>query len=539
MKGLIYKSILGLALVTVSITTFTSCIDENEPTEYATEKQASSSASSVKALLYGVSSYFNAEGTDNGNHYEYGYSSIMRIRDAETGDLPNVNSDYEWYSNWLCDKLLGSNNAFSRYVWKYYYAFIAKTNTLIASVDTTNASQEQLGCLGAGYAFRALIYSDMAPMYEFLSNDKTSSTNSDGHNVEGLTVPIVTDTTTEAGSRNNPRVSKAKMVAFILSDLKKAEKYIPYLQESDKILPHLSSVYGLEARVYLWNGDYANAEAAARKAIDASDVAPMDSAACLDTKKGFNQLDSWMWGSQQTSEDATVKTGIVNWTSFACNETEFGYNSAAGGPQTMIDKSMYDRINNTDWRKLEWVAPEGSALYGKNAYVDSTVFKGSIVDYGSLKFRPNEGNYEDYTKGAASAYPVMRVEEMYFIEAEAAAHLDAAKGKSLLESFMTTYRDPHYICKATTQDGIIDEIIFQKRVELWGEGRTFYDIKRLNYSVTRGYTGTNFYPTSCFNTNGRPAWMNFCIYRTEAENNTALAGWNNPDPSNAYTPWSE
>ena len=134
----------------------------------------------------------------------------------------------------------------------------------------------------------------------------------------------------------------------------------------------------------------------------------------------------------------------------------------------------------------------------------------------------------------------MRVEEMYFIEAEAAAHQDAARGKELLTSFMTTYRDKNYQTKKTDKDEVIEEIVFQKRVELWGEGQTFFDIKRLNYSVTRGYPGTNCNDELArFNTSGRPAWMNFVMVRTEANNNQALVGWNNPDPSDLYTPWKE
>ena len=104
---------------------------------------------------------------------------------------------------------------------------------------------------------------------------------------------------------------------------------------------------------------------------------------------------------------------------------------------------------------------------------------------------------------------------------------------------MKNYRDAEYSCTVSSKDDVIEEIVFQKRVELWGEGRTFYDIKRLNYSVTRGYEGTNYYSTSRFNTNGRPAWMNFVFHRSEAENNTALRGYNNPDPSKCYTPWVE
>ena len=86
---------------------------------------------------------------------------------------------------------------------------------------------------------------------------------------------------------------------------------------------------------------------------------------------------------------------------------------------------------------------------------------------------------------------------------------------------------------------MIDEIVFQKRVELWGEGQIFFDIKRLNMSVTRGYPGTNHPEARRYNTVGRPAWMNFCIVRSEKNNNAALEGYENPDPSGLYTPWKE
>jgi hypothetical protein len=130
---------------------------------------------------------------------------------------------------------------------------------------------------------------------------------------------------------------------------------------------------------------------------------------------------------------------------------------------------------------------------------------------------------------------MMRVEEMYFIEAEAAEHLSAGSGITLLSNFMKSYRDAKYEYKGSDA---IDEIVFQKRVELWGEGHTFFDIKRLNMSVTRGYQGTNWQDTqSLLNTNGRPAWTNYVIVKTEANTNSALVNFNNPDPSDKYTPW--
>ncbi len=51
----------------------------------------------------------------------------------------------------------------------------------------------------------------------------------------------------------------------------------------------------------------------------------------------------------------------------------------------------------------------------------------------NLKFRPNEGNYNTYEVGGATDFPIMRVEEMYFLKAEAELNttgVAAAKGNS-------------------------------------------------------------------------------------------------------------
>ena len=155
----------------------------------------------------------------------------------------------------------------------------------------------------------------------------------------------------------------------------------------------------------------------------------------------------------------------------------------------------------------------------------------ALTDYASLKFRPNSGNITDYTIGNVSAFPLMRVEEMYFIEAEAAAQQDPARGIQLVEQFMKSYRDPQYTCDASSKEDVVEEIVFQKRVELWGEGLNFYDIKRLDYSVNRAYEGSNHDPQSYAITNGRPGWMNWCISRGEENGNAGVRGYNNPDPS--------
>lgn len=370
----------------------------------------------------------------------------------------------------------------------------------------------------------------------------------------GYTVPIVTEETTEEQCYNNPRVPRAQMAEFILSDLQAAEENIGYLTESSECMPHLDAIYGLYARYYMWLGQnvddtenleaYRNAQDYARRAIDAASVQPMTQEECLSTSKGFNDISCWMWGSQVVKENDLAQTGIINWVSWMCPETTFGYAGQSGGPVAMIDANLYSQADDNDFRKRMWKAPSGGALDGKTDYLTSSYgiyFGNTLPTYAGVKFRPGEGNPDDVNLATATAFPIMRVEEMYFIEAEAAAHQDPAQGKQLLESFMNTYRiaddvdDYTYTCAATDKEGVVEEIVLQKRIELWGEGLTFFDVKRLDMGVDRTYQGSNFYDNTQFNTNGhRPAWMNYCIVQTEENSNSALRGWNNPDPSNRY-----
>ena len=83
-------------------------------------------------------------------------------------------------------------------------------------------------------------------------------------------------------------------------------------------------------------------------------------------------------------------------------------------------------------------------------------------------------------------------------------------------------------------------MLFQKRVEFWGEGILMYDYKRLDQGITRGYSGTNIPAVARFNCNGRSPQWNVVITRTEFQSNTALNQENNnPDPTELLVPWTE
>ena len=524
----------------------TSCIDETEPTSVATQAQAERSSSATKAQAMAMPAQLNAmddDYVDNNNwHAVFGYPAMMIIRDMMCNDMGFPTSDYAHHFYYFgADKYLGGQYIYAAYIWEYYYKLIQTANAVIGVVNPETATKEQLGFLGAAYAFRAMAYLDLARMYEFLPNEMTKSVNADNNDVTGLTVPIVKPGMTEQEARNNPRAKKEDMVEFIKGDLELAKQYIPNITDRiSRTLPNLACVYGLEARFDMWIEDYSAAAAAAENAIAESGMTPLSEAVALDKASGMNTPSQFMWCCNLVKEDASVQSGIVNFVSWMSNQTSFGYTGTATGQYMICDKKFYNRISPTDWRIKWWQAPEGSDLRNQKAknHIEYLIASAAedMPELASLKFRPGQGNTEDYNVGCAVAVPLMRVEEMYFIKAEAEAHTDPAKGLATLTDFMVQYRDPNFAKKVSTVEAAIDEIIFQKRVELWGEGQLFFDYKRLNMSVNRGYEGTPFFNLMRLNSNGRPAWMNLVISVSEYQDNQAVNHWNNPDPSDLYTP---
>lgn len=543
----IYIPLLAVAVAVPSLT-LTGCIEETLPTDRVTQDQLIESPYAVSSYAGAMPQFLNNYATIASNrHWDWGYGSMMHIRDVMTGDMAikMSPSGYDWYDAWELNQNQDENKIYPQFIWNYYNQQVQTSNLTIGAVNPETANDDNLYLLGAAYAFRAMAYLDMARMYEYLPTDGTSAVNKFGNDVTGLTVPIVTEDMDESVATKNPRATHQEMLAFLLDDLQKAETYIVKGARPSKVMPSLACVYGLMARAYMWDEDYANARLYARKAIDTHGASTVTTKAqWLDKTTAFNTLDtpSWMWGFQTTSEDNVVKTGIINWTSWSSNEYKTGYSAAE--PNIMIDARLYNSISDKDFRKLAFVAPEGSPLSGQENFINRAGLESVMVqgDYpvvldpcASLKIKPGKGDMLSPDPACVVGIPLMRVEEMYFIEAEAAAHQSAGEGKSLIESFMRTYRYADYTCGGASVEAVVDEIFQQKRVEFFCEGIIFFDYKRLNKPVVRYYEGTNWREDVQFNTTTRPAWMNFVIVQTEGNQNSAVREFNNPDPSQCYT----
>ena len=232
-----------------------------------------------------------------------------------------------------------------------------------------------------------------------------------------------------------------------------------------------------------------------------------------------------MWATKYAAENMG---NLCNFTGWMSGEADWGYSSLTGPG---IDKALYDYIPETDFRKTTFLHPDKAAYYNYKTVRDAD-WLDEAPEYLSIKFRCKGGNFTDYATGGVVDVPIMRVEEMYYIEAEAKAHQTLSDGVDALIDFVQTYRNPEYTFRATNIDDFCKEYVNQKKVEFWGEGIAFHDIKRLKTGVYQDYDGSNApgeqYLINC---DGIKPNMNFVIPRSEWQNNKALAGMNNPDPS--------
>ena len=524
MKKNIFKLFSAMA---ISATVLTGCIEEIFPeNSTATSGQIGASASALEAAINGLPSQMVQGYLVYGKQVresDLAYPSLMLVQSELLGDIVATEYGYDWWWRYSANYAMGDNTYESFLPYFALYKFIKSANDVIAVVDVTDPtiSDEMRGYGSMAHAFRALDYYTLMVLFEPVENIYT-----DCSKILGLTVPIVTEATTNDMAKNNPRATREEMMAFILSDLDKAEIGLADYTPTSKTFPDLSVVYGLKAKVYMWNGEYAKAAEYARKAIDASGATPMTSAQWHNPTTGFNTAtSSWMWYLHPT---ASNMGNLANFIGHISNEAGWGY---ADLSKLQIARSLYDEIADNDFRKYSFLDPDRS-FYNYQS-VQGKEWLDEQPDYMSLKFRCVNGDYKIYSVGAAGDIPVMRVEEMYFIEAEAvAASQNVAAGVQLLNDFMKRYRQPDYNCVLTDLRAVQLEVLKQMRIEFWGEGIAFPTAKRLKPGVIQNYEGTNYiediFKINCEGV--KPNWA-LVIPKDEVDSNIALQGKNNPDPS--------
>lgn len=464
-------------------------------------------------------------------HYDFGYASTMMMMDASGQDEPSQVSGYNWYNKPLRFVDRTANSETTYFIWNQCYKNIKVANDVLKSVDLENLSDVAKSYVGQAYAMRAFEYFTLIQIYQFSYK---------GHE-DAAGVPIVTEKTAEAEANNNPRAAVKDVYKQIMDDLNTA---IDYLTDSRSAKSEINRqvAYGLRARVNLVMQNWSDAAADAQKAAEGYTPLSKDAAAA----PGFNDVSAsnWIWGNIVDESNDIVQSGILNFPSMMCSFTGNGYSPTYAC--RMINSKLWKEIPSTDVRKGWWIDENLNSPIVNPKYVVHQEYEdedGNVVKYLAVYNQTGDevaDITEPYTNVKFGAYknqygnelnacdiPLMRVEEMILIQAEATAMGgNVEEGKRILENFVRTYRDPSYTCNATTAEGVQDAVWFQRRVELWGEGFSFTDLLRLKKPLDR--TGANYEVSVRFKLPAESPIFLYLIPEDEENHNEALVGNNNP-----------
>lgn len=410
------------------------------------------------------------------------------------------------FANWINNTQ--QNGIMPAWAWKYCYSLIAQANNVLQGEETAiGEEKERKNVMACVRTIRAHAYFRLLQLYAPRWED---SNNGDVKCVVLRTKPGV------------EQKDCAKMIEVLDQIYEDLDKAIQMFQESGvtksqyKWIPNIDVARGIYARAAMLKHDYAKAQ---QMAHDARQNYPIMSADQYE--KGFQPNDEWMWAN------AAELTGIYYWawgSWYACNgayPSKWGYGAGA------MNYELYKKIPMTDIRKRMYLMPEACELNGvnirkanfwkKNACEPTSMnlnYNMASVMFGIEDFNKNrqiriEGVEDDIlrpyfadTEGTfripfgaqykvwsidtygTNSMPFMRGAEMLLTEAEAAYHNNQPGVAQQCLEELYAKRNPGQKCTATG-DALLDEIRTQRRIELWGEGFNWFDLKRWNMPCVR------------------------------------------------------
>jgi hypothetical protein len=363
------------------------------------------------------------------------------------------NSEYKWLSH------RNETASILTFNYGFYYALIGNANEIISNIDNAvGADQDKAFIKAQALSYRAWSYYQMIQLFDkryVKGGDNTT-----------LGLSLILEKTLGAV----PRSTVEDVYTQINKDLDEAIA----LFANDKERPNKSHLNiniakGIKARVALTQQNYEDAAKFAKESRQGFGLMTGNQYI-----QSFVNLDNpeWMWAVEHREDQPTF------FFSFYAYVGNFSSTNTRGNPKA-INSLLYNKISDTDIRKKLWDPTGKDATFPLAA-------SGVRMPYMTRKFTmPNPAN-------SNGDLMFMRSAEMYLIEAESLARLSGRESEAkqvLLELIKT--RDASYSLSSNTGTAFIDEILTHRRVELWGEGFRFYDLKRLNLPLDRNNSNHN------------------------------------------------
>ena len=326
-------------------------------------------------------------------------------------------------------------------IWAEVYEGILRANTIInAEVEVPSSVQSDLDQFrGEAYAIRALAHFDLVRIY----GQHYGFTGDNSH--PGIPIVTVFDQESEP-----TRASVGAVYDQIIADFNQALS----LMNQNRGVGYMSTdaANALLSRVYLYQSNYAQAEAKATEVINSSNTSLTGADSYIST-----------WMSNGTSPDAIFDIVML--------ATDNNGGDAVG--RMYINEGYGDYLPSQDVISILEARGTDSRI---NLFKEDATLAGIFGPVRVNKFPAVDGS--DNT-------PVVRLAEMYMIRAESRARQGNEPGAIEDLMMIRTRSWPEAPAVTATGDDLIEEILEEKRLELMYEGHRLWDLMRLKRDVVR------------------------------------------------------
>lgn len=434
----------GLLLSSIFFVSCKKSYLETQPTSQIASEDLFKTTTSAYTALNGIHSLMNESNKIYSTvALDFGAKAMDMMSDVMGQDMVCTSSPYDWMYYHYSYYVTGYTNYWMNIMpWVFYYRVVNNANNIIDNIDNADGPDaEKNDIKGQALMYRAWAYWNLVQFYQF--------TYLQNPNAPG--VPIYVHATA-ADNTGNPRGTLQQDFDQMVADCQQGIGLLENATtKSEKSNISLPVAHGIYARIALEMGDWPTARL---NAIEAYQDYPLMST--NDYVLGFNTVNNseWMWGSTLSAEQYNSQS-IDCFFSFMDQNCP-GY-ASAGATRSMTTQ-LYDKMSSTDVRKQLFDAAASKHLQHKFFVKDPTGFAGDEL--------------------------FMRSAEMYLIEAEAEYRMgNAGDAKATLETLVQA-RDPQYTAPSSG-DALLKEIWWQRRIELWGEGFGYRDMKREMQGLSR------------------------------------------------------
>ncbi|MFT3826614.1 MAG: RagB/SusD family nutrient uptake outer membrane protein [Chitinophagaceae bacterium] len=467
MKKLSYRSLLICVGISMLLFSCSKSYLDTQPTDQISEDDAFSTVANAQTALNGI---YRALYMQYASQSEDGLAAMMITMDFMGEDIVHSASGTSYFRNdykWVNHRSVSS--ALNYFAYRFFYKIIANANMILANIDGIEGDEGVKKTIkGEAMAIRGWAHSYLVQLFGSRYDAAAVPNNQWG-------VPVVTKVTIDPLPRNTVE----EVYTQVVKDLDSAMVLLtnPSSATNNTHLK-LASVQGIRARVALTMQSYDTAAKYASLAKQSYSL--MSNTQYLE---GFNSLSNpeWMWGANQLANQ------LPSYGSFFAYMSA-NFNSAHTRPNPKkINTKLYTALASTDIRKKLWwdgtTADEVNfpgVINASTGQPEPTQVKRA---YQHRKYKVKDPSV------SVGDIPFMRAAEMHLIEAEALARAGKYTDAATALYTLAVNRNPSYVKSTKTGTALIDEIMIQRRAELWGEGFRFLDLKRTNSPLDRSGTG--------------------------------------------------